>query len=88
MADKYVFILRLINCSSLINFVSIFNHNKVYTVPLGGMLIRQPVSIGGSGSTYIYGYVDSNFKPGMSKEECIQFVTNGKLIKKFQLNLC
>lgn len=51
---------------------------QVYTVPLGGMLLRQPVSIGGSGSTYIYGFVDSNYKEGMSKEECVKFVTNGK----------
>ncbi|XP_078496838.1 proteasome subunit beta type-9-like [Lissotriton helveticus] len=43
---------------------------------LGGMLIRQPFSIGGSGSTYIYGYVDSTFKPRMSREECVQFATN------------
>ncbi|KAG7464587.1 hypothetical protein MATL_G00166960 [Megalops atlanticus] len=46
---------------------------QVYTVPVGGMLTRQPVSVGGSGSTYIYGYVDSNYKPGMSKEECLRF---------------
>ncbi|KAJ1146789.1 hypothetical protein NDU88_013049 [Pleurodeles waltl] len=43
---------------------------------LGGMLIRQPFSIGGSGSSYIYGYVDSAFKPGMSRDECVQFATN------------
>lgn len=51
---------------------------QVYSIPLGGMLMRQPVSIGGSGSTYIYGYVDSQFKPQMSKEQCVDFVTNGK----------
>ena len=49
---------------------------QVYTVPLGGMIVRQPCSIGGSGSTYVYGYVDANFKPGMTKEECCKFVTN------------
>ena len=49
---------------------------QVYTIPLGGMIVRQPVSIGGSGSTYVYGYVDANFKPNMTKEECCQFVTN------------
>lgn len=49
---------------------------QVYTVPVGGMIVRQPCSIGGSGSTYVYGYVDSNFKPGMTKEECCKFVTN------------
>ena len=47
---------------------------QVYTVPLGGMLIRQPFSIGGSGSTYVYGHVDSTFREGMSKEECVEFV--------------
>uniref|UniRef100_A0A670HQM0 Proteasome 20S subunit beta 9 n=1 Tax=Podarcis muralis TaxID=64176 RepID=A0A670HQM0_PODMU len=44
---------------------------------LGGMLTRQPFAIGGSGSTYIYGYVDSAYKPGMSREECRQFTMNG-----------
>ncbi|XP_032998349.1 proteasome subunit beta type-9 [Lacerta agilis] len=43
---------------------------------LGGMLTRQPFAIGGSGSTYIYGYVDSAYKPGMSREECRQFTMN------------
>lgn len=48
---------------------------QVYSIPLGGMLVRQPFSIGGSGSSYVYGHVDANFKPGMNKEECIDFVT-------------
>lgn len=50
---------------------------QVYVVSLGGMLLRQPVTIGGSGSTYIYGYVDAKYKPNMSREECLQFATNG-----------
>lgn len=37
---------------------------------------RQAVSIGGSGSSYVYGYVDANFKPNMTKEQAISFVTN------------
>uniref|UniRef100_F7A955 Proteasome subunit beta n=2 Tax=Ciona intestinalis TaxID=7719 RepID=F7A955_CIOIN len=49
---------------------------QVYTIPLGGMLIRQQFSIGGSGSTYIYGHVDATFKENMTKDECIQFCTN------------
>lgn len=51
---------------------------QVYSVPIGGMLVRQPVSSGGSGSTYIYGYVDSNFKTNMTREECEKFVTGGE----------
>ncbi|KAG5844777.1 proteasome subunit beta type-6-like isoform X3 [Anguilla rostrata] len=46
---------------------------QVYTVPMGGMLVRQPVSVGGSGSSYIYGFMDSNYKAGMNKEECLRF---------------
>jgi 20S proteasome subunit beta 1 len=49
---------------------------QVYTIPLGGMRVRQPFSIGGSGSTYIYGYCDSAFKPNMTKEQCLAFVRN------------
>ncbi|XP_051900755.1 proteasome subunit beta type-6 isoform X1 [Pristis pectinata] len=51
-------------------------HTLVYTVPMGGMMVQQPFSIGGSGSTYIYGYVDSTYKPGMTKEECLDFTAN------------
>ncbi|KAJ9050827.1 Proteasome subunit beta type-1 [Entomophthora muscae] len=48
----------------------------VYSIPLGGSLHRQPFAIGGSGSTYIYGYCDSKFKLGMTKDECVDFVKN------------
>ncbi|KAI4900575.1 hypothetical protein NFI96_013568 [Prochilodus magdalenae] len=51
---------------------------QVYTVPMGGMLVRQPVSVGGSGSSYIYGFMDSNYKTGMTKEECLRFTADGK----------
>lgn len=46
----------------------------VYEVPLGGSCVQQPFSIGGSGSTYIYGYVDSAYRPGMTKDECKNLV--------------
>lgn len=50
---------------------------------MGGMLISQPFTIGGSGSTYIYGYMDAKYKPNMSRDECVQYVTNGN--KTFKL---
>lgn len=49
---------------------------QVYSVPLGGMCVRQPFTIGGSGSTYCYGYCDATFKEGMTKEECLNFCKN------------
>ncbi|XP_054165461.1 proteasome subunit beta type-6-like [Oppia nitens] len=49
---------------------------KVFTLPLGGMLVNEKCAIGGSGSTYIYGFVDSNYKPNMTEEETMKFVAN------------
>lgn len=46
----------------------------MYSIPLGGSLHKQPFSIGGSGSTYIYGYCDANWKEDMTEEEGIKFV--------------
>lgn len=46
---------------------------QVFTIPLGGSLVRQPMSIGGSGSGYIYGFCDATYRRGMSKAECKQF---------------
>ena len=51
-------------------------HFQVYAVPLGGMCIRQRLAIGGSGSTYVYGYVDSHVSDVKTKKECLEFVTN------------
>ncbi|KAL8569656.1 Proteasome subunit beta type-6 [Nucella lapillus] len=48
---------------------------QVYSVPIGGMLQRQPFAIGGSGSTYLYGFVDAEFKEKMAKDQCLQFVS-------------
>lgn len=48
---------------------------KVYSIPLGGSVHEAEYAIGGSGSTYIYGYCDSYFRSGFTEEEGIQFVT-------------
>lgn len=51
---------------------------QVYSIPIGGMCVRQPISIGGSGSTYVYGYVDAHYKPNMTKDETVELITNSK----------
>merc|ERR1712218_75634 len=45
---------------------------QVYSIPIGGALVRQPASIGGSGSTYLYGFLDAHYKEGMEKEKVIE----------------
>ena len=47
---------------------------QIYAVPLGGMIVRQPLSIGGSGSTFLYGFMDDKFHTGMNQEECADLV--------------
>ncbi|KAH8285540.1 hypothetical protein KR054_010633 [Drosophila jambulina] len=47
---------------------------QVYSVPLGGMMVRDPCTIGGSGSSFIYGYVKEHHKPNMEQEDCVEFV--------------
>lgn len=47
---------------------------EVYSIPLGGSVHPQPYAIAGSGSSFIYGYCDKNFKEGMSSEEAVSFI--------------
>lgn len=51
---------------------------QVYSIPLGGMLLRQEVTIGGSGSSYVYGFIREFFKRNMKKEDCVEFVKKSK----------
>ncbi|XP_072531592.1 proteasome subunit beta type-9 [Salminus brasiliensis] len=45
-------------------------------VTLDGLLSNQPFAIGGSGSTYIYGFVDAEYRKAMTRKECQEFVVN------------
>lgn len=38
---------------------------QVYGVPIGGTLVRQQWTTDGSGSTYLWGYLDSSYKYAM-----------------------
>lgn len=58
------------------------NGGSVFNIPLGGGVFQQPWAIGGSGSTYIYGYCDATWKAGWGKEKTLEFVKNGKLIPR------
>ena len=53
----------------------------MYNIPLGGGIFRQPWAIGGSGSTYVYGYCDATYQDGWGKDETIEFVKNSACMK-------
>lgn len=42
---------------------------SVYTITLGGSCLKLPFATGGSGSVFISGLLDSEFRVGMSKDE-------------------
>ncbi|XP_016373352.1 proteasome subunit beta type-9-like [Sinocyclocheilus rhinocerous] len=48
---------------------------QVYAT-LNGLLSRQPFAIGGSGSFYINGFVDAEYRKNMTKRESQEFVVN------------
>jgi 20S proteasome subunit beta 1 len=52
-------------------------HSLTHVIRFDSLQVRQPYAIGGSGSAYIYGLCDSEYKPGMSKAECQKFVQKG-----------
>ncbi|WWD15926.1 hypothetical protein CI109_100350 [Kwoniella shandongensis] len=54
---------------------------SVYNIPLGGGMFQQPWAIGGSGSTYVYGYCDATYREGWSEEETVKFVKNSGCIR-------
>lgn len=53
---------------------------SVYNIPLGGGIFRQPWAIGGSGSTYVYGYCDATYQDGWGRDETVEFVKNSTCI--------
>lgn len=59
----------------------------MYSINVSGTIVQQNISIGGSGSSYLYGFMDSQYKDGMTQQECENLVLNGKLIFEFWLLL-
>ncbi|KAM0678777.1 Proteasome subunit beta type-1 [Binucleata daphniae] len=47
---------------------------SVYTVTLGGSLVKQDIALGGSGSPYLYGYCDTFYKNDFNKDDGVNFV--------------
>lgn len=47
---------------------------QVYGVPIGGTMVREKWTTDGSGSTYIWGYLDSEFRDDFTKAEAQAFV--------------
>lgn len=78
LAHKQVYKYKdALSCGLIVGGWDRYEGGSVYSVPTNGSMIRVPFAIGGSGSTYIYGWCDKNWKNGMTKEECLKFVVAG-----------
>ncbi|KAL7096267.1 hypothetical protein ACP275_10G070300 [Erythranthe tilingii] len=51
-----------------------YEGGKIYGIPLGGTVLELPFTIGGSGSSYLYGFFDQVWKEGMTQEEAEKLV--------------
>ena len=58
----------------------------VYSVGMGGTLLKQDIALNGSGSGYIYGYVDEHFKKNMTKQEAKDFIKKAVSLAMFRDN--
>lgn len=43
--------------------------SSVYNIALGGTCLKVPFALGGSGSTYIYGLLDAEYRPDLTLPE-------------------
>jgi 20S proteasome subunit beta 1 len=50
---------------------------SVYTITLGGSCLQLPFATGGSGSIFIAGLLDAEFRPNMTKEEARALAKKG-----------
>ena len=62
------------------------NGPQIYTVGLGGSVTRQEIALSGSGSAFIYGYCDVNFKSKMSKQECRDLIVKALSLAMYRDN--
>lgn len=49
---------------------------SIFNINLGGSMFESEWALGGSGSSFIYGYCDMNWRPEMSLQEGLSFVKN------------
>lgn len=49
---------------------------QVYGCPIGGTIVREKWTIDGSGSTFIWGYLDAMYREGMTRKEAEEVVVN------------
>jgi len=50
------------------------NGGTVYNIPSGGAMVQAPYAMGGSGSIFLYSFMDQHYKQGLAKEQCLNLL--------------
>ena len=53
---------------------------------MGGTTMRLPFTMSGSGSAFIYGWCDANYKENMTKQEALEFVKTAVTLAMYRDN--
>ena len=59
---------------------------QIYSVGLGGSMVRQDIVLSGSGSAFIYGFVDTHFRPNMSRQDAKEFLKKAVTLAMYRDN--
>lgn len=54
-----------------------YEGSQIYSIPVGGTCIKRNLATSGSGSLFIYGFCDSNFRENFTIEEAKKFALSG-----------
>lgn len=68
---------KYLSCAFILAGVDNLEGPCIYSVGQGGTTIKVNIAANGSGSTYIMGYLDKNYKPGMTRQEAKDFLKTG-----------
>ena len=75
-----------LSCAVIVCGVDNLEGACIYEVGSGGTMTKRILAMNGSGSHYIYGYVDKHFKENMTKEEAKEFLLNAVTLALFRDN--
>lgn len=75
---------KYLSCSLILAGVDNLEGPCIYTVGMGGTTAKVNIAANGSGSTYVMGYLDKNYKQGMTRQEAKEFLKNAVTLAMFR----
>lgn len=77
---------KYLSCAFILAGVDNLEGPCIYECGLGGTILRSDIATNGSGSSYIHGFVDKNWKKGMTKQEAKEFLKTAVSLAMYRDN--